>query len=469
MYATALNELINREKGAGRIAGPYVSPPYPNLVLSPLGMVPKKEPGKFRMIHDLSFPQHKSVNDSIADEQASVSYETLDRVVELVQTVGRHALLAKVDIENAFRIIPVAPADRHLLGFKVDDLFYFDKCLPMGCRSSCAIFESFSNAVQWVAINKLNIPFVTHILDDFILISPNDPAAADLNLSAFLQFCDQCKIPIKHSKTVRPATKIIAHGIEVDTIQMQTRLPEDKLLNARNLLRNYCKKRSITLTNLQSIIGFLNFACRVVTPGRAFLRRLINLTIGITQKHHHITLNAEARADMQAWLLFLESFNGVSMFIQNSWAHSDVIKMYSDASGAIGYAAVFGSRWFAGGWSEQWTDRSITTKELYPIVLGLEIWGHMLRNHRVLFKTDNAAVAAIINKQSCREHVTMALVRRLVLVSLKFNIMFKAVHIPGSTNIIPDKLSRFLFQEAHSLAPWLAKEPTSIPPNLLTT
>ena len=61
----------------------------------------------------------------------------------------------------------------------------------------------------------------------------------------------------------------------------------------------------------------------------------------------------------------------------------------------------------------------------------------------------------------------MALVRRLVIASLHFNIFFHAEHIPGYTNLIPDKLSRFLFQEARALAPWLNPSQTPIPPHLL--
>ena len=49
--------------------------------------------------------------------------------------------LAKVDIESAFRIIPVSPLDSPLLGFQWDGKYYMDAVLPMGCSSSCAIFE----------------------------------------------------------------------------------------------------------------------------------------------------------------------------------------------------------------------------------------------------------------------------------------------------------------------------------------
>jgi len=77
------------------------------------------------------------------------------------------------------------------------------------------------------------------------------------------------------------------------------------------------------------------------------------------------------------------------------------------------------------------------------------------------------AVADIINKTSSKDKILMKLVRRLVLASLKFNIHFRAKHIAGKTNTVCDLLSRFSFQEARRLAPWLSQNPISIPQHLL--
>ena len=72
--------------------------------------------GKWRLITDLSFPKGESVNDGIGSEVCSVSYATVDYAVRCIKTLGRGALLAKFDITNAYRVIPVHPTDRLLLG-----------------------------------------------------------------------------------------------------------------------------------------------------------------------------------------------------------------------------------------------------------------------------------------------------------------------------------------------------------------
>ena len=58
-----VDQKLTKEIEEGRIVGPFAEPPLPNLRISPLGVIPKKVQGEFRMIHHLSFPFGASVND----------------------------------------------------------------------------------------------------------------------------------------------------------------------------------------------------------------------------------------------------------------------------------------------------------------------------------------------------------------------------------------------------------------------
>ena len=145
--------------------------------------------------------------------------------------------------------------------------------------------------------------------------------------------------------------------------------------------------RCISLRQLQSAIGLLNFAYRVISPGRAFLRRLINLTIGISKTSNHVRLNSEAHADLATWHCFLSSYNGVTLLIDSKWISSESINLYTDAASTQGFATVFGSRWFSGVFPTIWQDYNIAVLELYPIVAALELWRRYMANHSVLFLT----------------------------------------------------------------------------------
>lgn len=45
---------LGKEVALDRMAGPFAEPPVKDLVVSPLGVVPKREPNQFRLIHHLS-------------------------------------------------------------------------------------------------------------------------------------------------------------------------------------------------------------------------------------------------------------------------------------------------------------------------------------------------------------------------------------------------------------------------------
>lgn len=68
---------LRKECDAGRIVGPFRTPPFASFRTSPLGVVPKKDPSEFRLIHHLSYPKGNSVNDAIPDYCSSVKYAPL--------------------------------------------------------------------------------------------------------------------------------------------------------------------------------------------------------------------------------------------------------------------------------------------------------------------------------------------------------------------------------------------------------
>ena len=79
----AVDTKLKKELDAQWLAGPFQSPPLSPFWVSPLGVVPKKVPGEFRLIHHLSFPKGSSVNDGIPPEHTSVHYATIDEAIKL--------------------------------------------------------------------------------------------------------------------------------------------------------------------------------------------------------------------------------------------------------------------------------------------------------------------------------------------------------------------------------------------------
>ncbi|XP_068723625.1 uncharacterized protein [Montipora capricornis] len=184
---------------AGRIVGPFSEPPFHNFRCSPLGIVPKKDPSEFRLIHHLSYPPSSSVNDFIAEDCSSVHYAPINDAISVIKRKEAGCFMAETDVKSAFRIIPIHPNDFALLGMKWQNSYYFDRCLPMGCSSSCTIFEACSSALGWLAINRLGASGVLHILDDFLFIADSQNKC-HADLTNFLGMCEYLGVPIAQKK-----------------------------------------------------------------------------------------------------------------------------------------------------------------------------------------------------------------------------------------------------------------------------
>ena len=106
--AEIAEEKISKEIKLGRIAGPFLNPPFPTFRVSPISVIPKKSSSEFRLIHNLSYPHHQSVNDFIDKEDCSVNYSSIDDAVRMIQSLGNNALLAKFDVKSAFKLLRLA-------------------------------------------------------------------------------------------------------------------------------------------------------------------------------------------------------------------------------------------------------------------------------------------------------------------------------------------------------------------------
>ena len=135
-----------------RVAGPFSIPPIPNLHISRFGIIPKKyQPGKWRLILDLSSPVGDIVNGGIPKESFSVQYMKGDYVINGIMSLGRGSLLAKFDVESAYCNVPVHSDDRHLLGMKWRAKYFIDLALTFGLRSAPYIFSSLADLLEWIS------------------------------------------------------------------------------------------------------------------------------------------------------------------------------------------------------------------------------------------------------------------------------------------------------------------------------
>ena len=148
-HLAVVQQYLEKECSLGRMVGPLPTGSTPGLQISPFGVIPKDHtPGKWRLIVDLSHPEGRSVNDGISKEQSSLAYVSVDHIVQVILRLGRGTQMAKIDIRSAYRVIPVHPEDRLLLGMQWGAWEYIDCVLPFGLRSAPKRFNSVADALQ---------------------------------------------------------------------------------------------------------------------------------------------------------------------------------------------------------------------------------------------------------------------------------------------------------------------------------
>ncbi|CAG2257766.1 unnamed protein product [Mytilus edulis] len=280
-------------------------------------------------------------------------------------------------------------------------------------------------------------------------------------MNTMLYVFNSLKIPLSAHKTVGPSTSLEYLGIILDSVHMIAKLPDEKLVRIKDILNSYLNRRSCTKREILSLLGHLNYACKVIIPGISFVSYLLTLAHSVKELYHHVTITKGCRDDMAMWFKEARGDNVINA--------SD-FHLFTDASSTIGYGGYFRKSWFQGIWPDDFIrpdeeSFSMAYLELYPIVISAILWGHEWSTKRILFDCDNMSSVYIINKGRSKCNVIMNLVRRLTWCAAKFNCVVHAAHVPGKENNIADALSGYQMKWFRQLAPAALPNPCTCPPH----
>ena len=450
---------LNSELAAGRVLGPYRAQPIPGMQVSPLYTIPKKEEGKYRMIHDLSQPKTGSVNDNIAPEMSTVQYCSVADVVRHIQDSGdRDYFMAKVDMKDAYRSVPIHKQDWRFLGMKIADKYFVDRCLPMGLRSSCTIYQRISDALAWSFMGGSPSTFIANYLDDFLLITTSRQACQTL-LDEVMVKCEFMGVPVNAEKTVTATKSLTFLGIGIDVKSRVLFIPEDRRLELIQDIQAFCAVKTQKVNKFQIMIGKLNFICQIVMPGRCFLRSSIDQLKGIlsSNKYAQRRVTKDIVMDLRVWQSFLREAV-VKPFDFIVCDRPPDYDMVSDASGSIGFGCYMDNEWFSGEWQDPWwKEQNISLLELYPIFVALHLWKAKLENKIILVRTDNEALVAVLTNLYSRHSRINKLLKIIALLTMSNNTLLRLEHIRGVDNTWADKLSRGVFCEEIQNSPSMTR------------
>ena len=182
-------------------------------------MIPKKHhENSWRLIIDLSAPETQSVNDGIQPELCSLEYTKIGEAAKTINRMGPGTLVAKINSKSVYRIVPVHPADRHLLGMEWKGATYIDSALPFGLRSAPQIFNALADALQWI-LQQHGVSHLWHYLDDYLTAGAADSEECQRNCQIIASICELLGIPLAEDKCEGPRTHLEYLGFLLDTIR----------------------------------------------------------------------------------------------------------------------------------------------------------------------------------------------------------------------------------------------------------
>ena len=397
---SVVSDYLAAKVALGRKAGPFNQPPFSTYVGSLMGIVIKKHSDsvKYHIIHDLSWPPGDSVNDHIDPDLYCCIYASFNQAVSLIKKQGVGTLMAKLDLANAFKHILVHPKDWPLLSSlwdttQADSLvlrqYYINLFLPFSLCSSPAIFNHYANALEFtMQANSIND--LLQYLNDYFMAGPAGTGNCQCNINKMVELCREMWFMVNPSKVTSPSPITGLPSIDIDSHEGVDHIDSKYLQAIIQELSSFCQAKSATKCQILSLIGKLHFVCRVCPPSRAFLWQMIETSKRARYLHHHIKLNVEFQNDIEWWLTYLPSWNGVSFLYNADWTSTPDMELFTDASNK-GFGCYFQGQWCQGTFPQQsfgdW-QMSINCHELYVATMALALWGPQLRGKHLLFHCD---------------------------------------------------------------------------------
>ena len=443
------------EVKAGRYVGPFDKIPFEFYIQLPIGLVPKDKGKKKRLIFHLSYLRDgDSVNSGIPEDLCKVAYPDFSEAIDMCIKEGKFCHIAKSDIAMAFRNVPLSPQWWPYLILKVTHpmlqrtFFFFDKCLPFGSSISCKIFQEISNCITHL-VRSFTHKDLLNYLDDYYFCALAK-AVCDGQVHEFLRICREIRFPVSLEKTYWGTTILVFLGLLIDTVEQVIRIPKEKVDKAMSwiLLLLERNSRKATVHEIQKLCRTLNFLCKCIIPGRAFLHRFYSLISNpCLKQHHHVRLTKENIEDLLIWKRFLsypDIFCRPFIDLCNTLMAEDV-DMYSDASGKIGFGTYCGKEWMGAYWQNDFIEKynpSIQFLELYGLTVGVLLWIKNFKKRSICLHCDNENVKSMVNNSSSGCKNCMILIRLIVLECMVHNVKISVEYIQSAHNGKADAICR---------------------------
>ena len=303
-------------------------------------------------------------------------------------------------------------------------------------------------------------------LDDFLVLG-HTKEEAQLAQNIVIKILRYLGFYISWAKVTPPSQICRYLGLDIDSIEMELRLPKDKLEKLILSVNTFKDKSSISKKELESLGGLLSHCSHVVDGGRTHSRRFYDLyKVILNNNLKRIKLGLAAKEDLKWWANFAKTFNGKKKIIYPEYE----LPLVSDSS-LKGFAIYKGEEWLAGSWDDSlkldndkcnhiisspsfddYDKTNINELELWPIISGLRVWYPDLKGKSVSIFTDNTQVYHMVRKGTSSNKTCMQWLREIFWICKIYKIRLVPYYINTKNNLVADTLSRLLYIKGESEA-----------------
>lgn len=218
-YWSHVQHYVRIESQNKAMLGPFESPPFlPWTNISPVMTRPKAGSAKRRVIVDLSFPDGDNVNAYVHKNMILGCFHEhrlplVRDTIAVIEDMDYEVKLGTLDIERAYRNIPVCPLDLPLLGIKIAGKIYIDAAMPFGARNSSLNMQLIAQFIVW-ALQARGVTCQMYLDDMVVQLSPYQDFHS--RFAEIMALYRALGLPISYSKLQTPADTITYLGIHID-------------------------------------------------------------------------------------------------------------------------------------------------------------------------------------------------------------------------------------------------------------
>ncbi|GBE83386.1 hypothetical protein SCP_0504340 [Sparassis crispa] len=457
-----IRQYISEQVSLGRMTGPYSQAQVEHIlgsffVSSPLAVVPKAGSKKFRLVQNCSYQDEfgVSVNSQINSDDFPTKWGTAAEVAEIIANAPAGAQAACLDIDSAFRNLPIKPAHKPFLVIQCDPGdFYVDHVLPFGVSSGTGVQGEPMDAIVDI-LDANDIRPSRKWVDDLITFRfPTNQCSISgayeyaLGLADIFRITDPLGVPWHRTKYSDYASCAIYSGFLWDLGQRSVALPEEKRAKYLAKLTAFIatvERGRVLQRDAMSINGTLSHITFVYPHGRAFLTNLCSFIAAFTNRYAPRFAPSSVLSDMKWWLHILNVPN-ITRSLTPRGPLQD-LGIWVDASSSWGIGIIISGEWSAWRWrgeADAWKGdgRDIGWAEMVAVELAvrtIEALGH--RDATILVHGDNKGVEGAFARGRSRNHQVNTSIRRTEVIAMSLNILFIIRYVNTKDNLA-DSVSR---------------------------